>query len=114
MATISLSPRAVIGGIAGSVVAVAGIGTAFAGSPFTLSGGSGAAISGQSVAGATRGAIVVTAGLAGHGPLTITDTGSGASAPLSVVTPPTVVPTCAAPKGRIVAAAPRERIVKTR
>lgn len=84
--SISLTPTSVTGDTAGNTVAVAGIGTSFSGSPFTVTGGYGARIVSQSVTSTTAGSLVLNTGaIAGN--LTISDSGTGKSATLTIVPP---------------------------
>lgn len=66
-----------------ATVNVLGIGTAFSGSPFTLSGGSGASIVSQNVTDSTHATLSINAGTA-SGNLTLTDTGSGSTVVIPV------------------------------
>jgi lysophospholipase L1-like esterase len=86
--TLAASPTSIVQGSTSNVITLTGTGTAWtAGTPgsptFTLSGGTGASITAQSVASATSATITVTAGSA-TGPLTITDPGTGATATITV------------------------------
>jgi lysophospholipase L1-like esterase len=86
--SISASPATVVISTAGNVITLTGVGTAWTpgtpGSPtFTLSGGSGASITAQTVASTTSATITVTAGSA-LGTLTVTDPSTGATTTITV------------------------------
>lgn len=91
MATISLSPTSVNAYDTGAVVTITGSGTAFSGSPFTLTGGYGSVINSTTVTDGTHASINFCVGMQAFatGPLviTVTDTNSGATANLTVVPP---------------------------
>ena len=89
--SISASPTTIVNGSTGNSVTVTGVNTAFTGSPFTLSGGTGASISGQSIASSSSATITLTAGTL-NGVLIITDVNSGATTSVTVI-PDTIAPT---------------------
>lgn len=88
-ASIAISPTSVTGGagLSGDVITITGTSTSFTGTPFTVSGGLQAYISSQSVSSGTAGSITINPGLNGFGNITVTDTGSGANALLTVTNP---------------------------
>ena len=86
--SLTASPNALTSGSTGAVVTLTGTGTAWtSGTPgapaFTLSGGTGASITSQSVTDATHASITVSAGST-SGTLTVTDPTTGATAQISV------------------------------
>lgn len=88
MASISLSQSSIVARTSGVVVTVTGTSTAFSGTPFTISGGLGAAIISQTVTDSTHASLTIAAGALGNGTtLTVTDTGSAATATLTLTAP---------------------------
>jgi lysophospholipase L1-like esterase len=85
VSSLSISPSSISTG-GNRTIAVTGSTTAFTGTPFTLSGGTGASIVSQSVTDGTHASVVVNPGTA-NGTLTLTDTGSGANTTISVSAP---------------------------
>lgn len=104
--SISLDAASIALGSTGNTVHVTGTSTSFTGTPFTLSGGSGASISSQTVTDSLHATLVISAGTA-TGTLTIHDTGSGSTAALSVqdTTAPTV------PSGLMVIASNQQNVL---
>ena len=84
--SIALSPNNVTAGTTGQVITVTGTATAFSGSPFSISGGYGTYLTGQSVASGTSGTITLNPGIYGQGNITVTDNG-GDTATLTVNKP---------------------------
>jgi hypothetical protein len=94
-ASIAIAPSSGAAMQDGVSVAITGTGTAFTGSPFSITGGSatvtgagyGTMLESQSVTNATTGSISIRTGVPGFGPITVTDTISGATATYTVTAP---------------------------
>lgn len=83
LAVLAVSPSSVVANSTGNVLAVTGVNTAFSGSPFTISGIPGAAVTAQTVTDSTHASVTISAGITA-GTLTLTDSGSGAIIPITV------------------------------
>lgn len=93
--SLSIAPSSVVTGTTGNSIVVTGFGTSWsAGTPgtptFTLSGGTGASITAQTVTNATTATLTITAGSA-PGALTITDPSTSATATLTAAAPTTAI-----------------------
>lgn len=90
-ASMTVSPTSVTSGQTGVVLTLTGSGTSFSGSPFSIAGGVGPLVTAQSVSSTTSGTVTINTGApvgpSGASGITVTDTGSGATAAVAVNPP---------------------------